>query len=604
MSVITIETVFHSQVESSVQASIASNKPLIVYLAPATSAEAQSDDSWINSLMGLNLLEQIRSSAIGLKLIENSQQFLLFKQIFPQVIVPSLFCVKVAKVLDVISGDVTTEAFAERLSRVLTADAAAPAAPAPAPESTPAVTPAPVTASTTAEHSGTASPPPTVPSYNHEPSPTTSTSHSSQTSTSTSTAPQTTTSAVSAPAPVPEHLPQVPVKTISSNPTRASTQPTKTLKEQIAEESIKRYQEDQQRKKRQEREDRERIKRLLKADEDERKAEAKRHAEERDRLRRLSNDHSIDESENNNNIEDILNESTGTLKENIRHHGKIPNSRPCSLSIRLLNGQVVKNDFKPSSTLNDVRQWVDTNRNDGDQPYAFHRTIPRVTYDITDEERTLEALELTPRCALILKPYQSYSNAYDGVTQGSGFLNRVYTGVSSWFAGSSSQPSSAAATSTSTASSSNRPSVLNNSSSSSANLNQYHDDPQLSNSPQLSSHYSSPVHSPSLLHTAVHSQQGSALNLAHPSALSLNLYSGNTAAAAAAATAPGARIGTPPLRPGTPSSMSNSRIRTLNDHRDLNDDRTVYNGNQLDLEDDKSNSKAVKKNVVNKKGGH
>ncbi|KAH3682066.1 hypothetical protein WICPIJ_006967 [Wickerhamomyces pijperi] len=553
MTTFTLATVFQSEVETSVQASVSLNKPLIVYLAPGTdsvSAAVNEDNTWINNLITSDLLSKIESNGVGLKLVENSQQFLLFKQIFPQVIVPSLFCVKVSNVLDVIFGEVTKEDFQERLSKVL---------------------------------DSVQSPPPNVNAYNHG-------SETSTSSTSTSSA-QPTQQSVS-PAPV-----AVPVKTIPNT----SNQPQKTMKELIAEESIKRYHDEQLKKKKQEKEDRDRIKRLLKADEEERKAEAKRHAEEKERLRRFSNDNEISrfttEERESNNINDVLNESTGSIKENIHHsqtrHLDATHDK-CVLSIRLLNGHAVKGEFKPTSTLNDVRQWVDHNRNDGDQPYAFHRTIPRVTYDITDEERTLESLELTPRCALILKPYQSYSNAYDGTTQRGGFFNKVYSGVSSWFgAGSNSGPTQRSSDKIVTSTS--RPQIVNRAASSSTTAaataaNQYLDDPQAGNSPQISSHYASPVHSPLLQH-ALHSNSG--LNISHPSALSLNLNVGNNGNGVTSSSNGNVAPGTPPLRPTTPGSTanSNSRIRTLN-HRDTSgDDRVVYNGNQLDLEDDKSSKK-------------
>ena len=73
----------------------------------------------------------------------------------------------------------------------------------------------------------------------------------------------------------------------------------------------------------------------------------------------------------------------------------------------MTDGKTLKHEFNSSETLNDVRKWVDLNRTDGDCPYSFHRGIPRVTFKDSDELKTLETLELTPRSALLLKPLET-----------------------------------------------------------------------------------------------------------------------------------------------------------------------------------------------------
>lgn len=106
------------------------------------------------------------------------------------------------------------------------------------------------------------------------------------------------------------------------------------------------------------------------------------------------------------------------------------------LQIRMTDGKTLKNEFGSSETLNDVRKWVDLNRTDGNGPYSFHRSIPRVTFKDSDELKTLEALELTPRSALLLKPLDTpHSKLKVTEMEGPGILGRLYKGFSTWWGG-------------------------------------------------------------------------------------------------------------------------------------------------------------------------
>jgi hypothetical protein len=468
-----LSEVFGRSVNDAVAESVSQNKPLIVYIA-------QSDDTWIHTVMDEALLQSVRHRSVALQLEKGSPECSMFEQVFGAVAVPSVYCCRVNKVLDVIKEDVDKDQFAERLQKVL--------------EDTP-------------------------PDSALE-------AHSQQT----------------AQAERPVHQPAPQQQSITGRPTHGeSRQPArqdpKTLKEQAAESAAKKYQEEQIRKRRHDIEDRERIRRLLKSDEEERKSRV-REAKER----RVSKGGDLDMD-----AEATVRE----LRDNIRH--KKDESR-CALSIRLLNGHALQHEFGVTDTLNDVREWLEKNRTDGLEPYCFHRTIPRITFGITDEEKTLEALELTPRSALILKPFSSYVSAYkNSGSSSNGLLGKLFSGISSFWNGSQALPEQE-----------NQQSVNG------ANASEpYRDDIPSAQS----STYASPMQSPG---TDI------ALGLSHPSSLSLNIHANE------------------PQRPRTPqieqtdsprslsrmNSNLNPNIRTFGNAP--SDERVTYNGNHLDLEDDKS----------------
>ncbi|AMD19277.1 HBR376Cp [Eremothecium sinecaudum] len=107
----------------------------------------------------------------------------------------------------------------------------------------------------------------------------------------------------------------------------------------------------------------------------------------------------------------------------------------CMLLIRLTNGVSLKHEFRPVDTLNAVRLWVDLHRNDGQHPYQFYRSFLRETFTDSQEMMTLKELELTPRSALILKPVQDdkVKNVRD--VQGTGILASALRTFTSWWYG-------------------------------------------------------------------------------------------------------------------------------------------------------------------------
>lgn len=101
-----------------------------------------------------------------------------------------------------------------------------------------------------------------------------------------------------------------------------------------------------------------------------------------------------------------------------------PASDTCQLSIRLLDGETIRGEFRAHETLKDVLRWIEKEKNmllvpeeDTSMPsfarpecptpshYAFcHPGVPTVTFSEGQELSRLRDLGLCPRLALILKP--------------------------------------------------------------------------------------------------------------------------------------------------------------------------------------------------------
>jgi len=94
-----------------------------------------------------------------------------------------------------------------------------------------------------------------------------------------------------------------------------------------------------------------------------------------------------------------------------------PTGRPsehCALQVRLFDGSTIRNRFSSNDTLKDVRKWVNETREDGKVPYVFKvllTPLPSRTIDATEEEKSLQALELVPSSTLILLRAPKYTAA-------------------------------------------------------------------------------------------------------------------------------------------------------------------------------------------------
>ncbi|KAH7333451.1 hypothetical protein BKA65DRAFT_527598 [Rhexocercosporidium sp. MPI-PUGE-AT-0058] len=105
------------------------------------------------------------------------------------------------------------------------------------------------------------------------------------------------------------------------------------------------------------------------------------------------------------------------------------NAKECALQVRLFDGSTIRSRFpSQGSLLKDVRPWVDE-KQEGDAPYTFKQVLsplPNKNIEMSEEERSLAALGLTPSATLILVPVSGYTSAYEN--NSGGLVSRAASG--------------------------------------------------------------------------------------------------------------------------------------------------------------------------------
>ena len=98
-----------------------------------------------------------------------------------------------------------------------------------------------------------------------------------------------------------------------------------------------------------------------------------------------------------------------------------------AVQVRLFDGGVIRTRFEPTKTLDDVRTWVDEQRND-DQPFTFKQILtpsPNQDLSITEEQHTLKELGFIPSATLVMVPIQGATAAYGDA--GPGIVSRGFS---------------------------------------------------------------------------------------------------------------------------------------------------------------------------------
>lgn len=324
-----ISNLFLESVENAVTESLKSNKTLVVY----NNDTADISDQWLNQWFHVNdeNVSLLQNAAVWLKLTKGSTQFQYFEQVFPNVVVPSVYLVFNGKINAILQGE-PNETLWDKLIQSLHVN------------------------------------------LNTKPS-----------------------------------EPKEEQKKPQGKPTTVKPDSSETFKEQVQETTQQVYHDEVLKERKAEREERDRILKLLEADKEERRA-----------------------AQSNTYVTEA---EPVEVRDNIKDLKRL-HTENCVLQIKLTNSETLTRSFKSDDILNEVRTWVDVNRTDGDHPYVFHRSIPRMTFSESDEMKTLEQLELAPRSALILQPLNiANKNVKIAQVQQPGLFNRVYTGFSSWLGG-------------------------------------------------------------------------------------------------------------------------------------------------------------------------
>lgn len=358
-----IDSLFGNSVTEAVNTSTINDKVLVVY-------NTADSNNWLNYWFHDNdfNVDSLQEAAVWLKLVKGTPEFTYFEQIFPSVIVPSLYLIHRGQIQLIIHGN-ESDNWSKLINKL-----------------------------------NELNPNKKLEIKNAQASDTTfqytdSTSNQVQrTDIETSENPET-------------HAEVTPEEGKRDG---APKRPKPSFKETVERTTQQIYQTEIQKERRHEMEERERIIKLVRADREERRSK--------------QNEKDIPIDDKPINIED-------NIKDRSKLHTEI-----CVLQIKLTNAHTLKNTFSSKETLNDVRKWVDLNRTDGDRPYSFHRNVPRLTFSDSDELKSLEALELTPRSAIILKPLESSQNdIYVANVQQSSLFGKVYNGFQNWW-GANNQP--------------------------------------------------------------------------------------------------------------------------------------------------------------------
>ncbi|KAL9012989.1 MAG: hypothetical protein Q9173_002285 [Seirophora scorigena] len=93
-----------------------------------------------------------------------------------------------------------------------------------------------------------------------------------------------------------------------------------------------------------------------------------------------------------------------------------PQLRQCSLVVRLLDGTTIRGKFGPEQTLGDaVRAWIAEQRTDGDSPFTLKQVLtplPNRSITMSEENESLQSLDLLPSATFVMVPIQGYIDAY------------------------------------------------------------------------------------------------------------------------------------------------------------------------------------------------
>ncbi|KAL1929004.1 hypothetical protein VTP01DRAFT_2063 [Rhizomucor pusillus] len=341
----------------------------------------------------------LKSTTVALRMHTSSDNAKMFQQVYPTYHVPILYIMKQGTIKDFVVHDATPETIVEKIEAL--------------------------NSSTGEEHNVTnPTPPPPTSSSSSQPisQPSSSTTLASASAGLTS-EPPTTTASTSA---VLQDDEAAKKEKLKKQMEQARQKREEQEKQQVKERELKRRQEGKEMQKtREELENRqnklyfEKLKKEKKEEEEHRKRIREQIA--RDRAEQLAARQAEQKRRERNNS--VLSSERGGKRSSSASSHDFSN-----LSIRQLDGSTMRNQFDATATLGNVKEWVDQNRTDGDQPYKLLAQFPTRQFSIMDEQRTLRELELCPSATLIMKSIKNVSDAYAGSRSSSGgWMDYVYS---------------------------------------------------------------------------------------------------------------------------------------------------------------------------------
>ncbi|KAI0545871.1 hypothetical protein F4679DRAFT_559582 [Xylaria curta] len=168
-------------------------------------------------------------------------------------------------------------------------------------------------------------------------------------------------------------------------------------------------------------------KRILKRIEDDKRARKERDAAERRARSLLANPNTAAAADSS--VGSSAADPAIPLRNQVSKAGQ---GDSCNLQVRLTDGSTLRSRFASDKTLGvDVRGWIDTERTDGDAPYAFRvvlTPLPNKVIEPQEEIKSLLSLGLAPSATLVLIPTR-YSVAYAGRGRGGGGILSPVIGI-------------------------------------------------------------------------------------------------------------------------------------------------------------------------------
>ncbi|KAG0004018.1 hypothetical protein BGZ65_001046 [Modicella reniformis] len=375
-----------------------------------------SDTQVASVLSGLNL--------ISLRLVKDSVEAVMFGQIFPIVMVPSLYLIRNGLLTDFMNSKVNVDQMLTRIERAVDGHFQIPPPPN-------AVVQPSTTASTTTLENPTSAGNPTANASASTPMPS-----------SVSEPPQLMSPVFDANSPMIEASSSVnPSIQSSTAASPAGTNNAQVLKDLMKERQLKREKEEQQAEKQREIDRRassrslsdaqkelqdmqsKKLKDQLEKDKQEEAEYRKRvkMALEEDKTRRQAEKEKAKAAARAQTTEQVLTpgdiraQNSGLMQAR-NDAGPALAYESSRLNIRLFDGSSIRNTFKATDTLEQVRKWINDNQEDCDDAYNIVQLIPSRTF--TDESKMLRDLDLCPSATLVLKRAAMASSAYSGSEDG------------------------------------------------------------------------------------------------------------------------------------------------------------------------------------------
>ncbi|KAF9959521.1 hypothetical protein BGZ72_009466 [Mortierella alpina] len=359
---------------------------------------------------------------VPLKLVKDSTDCIMFGQIFPIMVVPSLYLIRNGLLADFMNSTVDADQMLERIKKAADghfqippppsqSSAALPTSPTP---SVPVQSPASSAPATPAVASAETSAPPTVSEAGSSLRPEQQATPSGSSSTTTST-----TKADQAKA-LKDLMNERKLKREKEEreaakqreiARRSSSKELTEAQRELMEKQNKKLKDKIEKEKREEAEYKKRVKQALEEDKARRKAEKER----AQAAAAAAKAQSAPASEEVLTPSDIRAQNAGLAqaRNDAAPALAFDSSR---LNIRLFDGSSIRNTFKATDTLQDVRNWINENQEGDENAYNIVQLIPQRTF--TDETRMLRDLELCPSATLVLKKTATSSSAYSGAGDG------------------------------------------------------------------------------------------------------------------------------------------------------------------------------------------